>query len=76
MKIATVLTSAFILAAPLAAQAANAGHPYSNIDRRVDAGNNTGDSQVDRLNQAQLDSNGMPAQSYSSATPPAANAGY
>ncbi|HYZ65046.1 MAG TPA: hypothetical protein VE650_21560 [Acetobacteraceae bacterium] len=35
--------------------AANARHPYSNIDRRVDAGNPTGDDQVDRLNQQQLD---------------------
>ena len=29
--------------------------PYCNIDRRYDAGNDTGDSQVERLNQAQLD---------------------
>ena len=37
-----------------AALAANATHPYANIDPRVDAGNDTGDSQVERLNQAQL----------------------
>ena len=42
------------IAVPCGARAANAAHPYSNIDRRVDAGNDTGDSQVDRLNQAQL----------------------
>ena len=35
--------------------AANATHPYANIDPRVDAGNDTGDSQVDQLNQAQLE---------------------
>jgi len=34
--------------------AANARHPYQNIDRRVDQGNPTGDDQVDRLNSQQL----------------------
>ena len=38
--------------------AADWRHPYSNIDHRVDNGNNTGDSQVDRLNQAELSQNG------------------
>lgn len=33
---------------------ANWRHPYSNIDPRWDAGNDTGDSMVDRLNQQQL----------------------
>jgi hypothetical protein len=28
--------------------------PYCNIDRRVDAGNDTGDAMVERLNQEQL----------------------
>ncbi len=37
-----------------AARAANANHPYSNVDRRVDAGNDTGDARVEQLNQAQL----------------------
>lgn len=37
--------------------AANARNPYGNIDRRDDAGNDTGDSQVDRLNEGQLDQN-------------------
>ena len=36
------------------ARAANADHPYSNINPQNDAGNNTGDSRVDALNQAQL----------------------
>ena len=40
------------------AWAADAAHPYSNIDHSVDAGNDTGDSQVDRLNQQQLDQAG------------------
>lgn len=37
--------------------AANARDPYGNIDRRNDAGNDTGDSQVDRLNEGQLNGN-------------------
>ncbi len=71
MKSATIMAGALILAAPLAARAANADHPYQNVDHRNDAGNNTGDSQVDRLNQAQLNSNGIPASSYAYAGPPA-----
>lgn len=39
-----------------AALAANARQPYANIDRRVDKGNDTGNSQVEILNQQQLDS--------------------
>jgi len=39
--------------------AANARHPYQNIDRRVDKGNPTGDDQVDRLNQQQLNGGGL-----------------
>lgn len=48
-----------------AAMAANARHPYKNVDRRVDKGGPTGDDQVDKLNQQQLDAarsaNGTPA---------------
>lgn len=36
--------------------AANARHPHRNVDHRVDKGGDTGDSQVEKLNQAQLDS--------------------
>ena len=36
--------------------AANARQPYSNVNKRNDKGNDTGDSQVERLNQQQLDS--------------------
>jgi hypothetical protein len=43
------------LAAP--AIAANADHPYSNVDKRNDAGNDTGDSRVDNLNNGQLNEN-------------------
>jgi hypothetical protein len=43
--------------APGHANAADARNPYGNVDHRVDAGNNTGDSQVDQLNNAQLDQN-------------------
>ena len=38
------------------ASAANARHPYQNVDKRVDKGGPTGDDQVERLNQQQLDS--------------------
>jgi hypothetical protein len=48
------------------ALAANARHPYSNVDRRVDAGNDTGDSRVEELNRMQLDQN------YYGGRPPAA----
>ena len=56
-----LLASAAVLAlaafgAP-SAQAANARKPYANVDRSNDKGNDTGDSQVDRLNDMQLDRN-------------------
>ncbi len=49
--------AAALLAGAASAQAANARNPYGNVDRRTDAGNDTGDSQVDRLNDMQLDRN-------------------
>ena len=54
LRKASWAAAAVILTVPCAVLAANATHPYSNIDRRVDAGNDTGDSRVDQLNQAQL----------------------
>jgi hypothetical protein len=54
----TVLCCAALLAmavAPNSALAANANNPYGNINHANDAGNDTGDSQVPALNQAQLD---------------------
>ena len=55
-----VLTAAFaaILAvslAPSLAQAANAKHPYKHVNHANDRGNRTGDAEVARLNQQQLD---------------------
>jgi hypothetical protein len=47
--------------APRPALAAHAGAPYTNVDHRNDRGNNTGDSQIDGLNQRQLDQNYWPA---------------
>ncbi len=38
-----------------AAFAANAKHPYKNVNHANDAGNRTGDMATDRLNQQQLD---------------------
>ena len=59
MKSVLAATAAVALtfsAAP-AALAANARMPYRNIDHSNDAGNTTGDAQVDQLNNAQLDQN-------------------
>ncbi len=61
MKI-TVMLAAFALVAspallPSVAHAAHAGAPYKNVDKQVDAGNDTGDSKVDQLNEQQLNQN-------------------
>ncbi len=59
----TVILAAFGAAAfALAPQAhaAHAGAPYTNVDHSNDAGNNTGDSEVEKLNEAQLDKNYHP----------------
>ena len=47
--------------------AANAKHPHRNVDHRVDKGGDTGDSQVEKLNQQQLDS--LHAQNGGSGSP-------
>ena len=60
----TLLLAALALAAGSAlrpAYAAHAGAPYTNVDKRNDAGNDTGDSQVDQLNAAQLNQGVAPA---------------
>jgi hypothetical protein len=59
MKSALVL-AALALAAGASlrpAYAAHAGAPYTNVDHKNDAGNDTGDSKVDDLNAAQLNNN-------------------
>ena len=43
------------------AYAAHAGAPYANVNKANDAGNDTGDSQVDQLNAAQLNQGATPA---------------
>jgi hypothetical protein len=43
--------------APPSALAARAGAPYTNVDPSNDRGNDTGDSQIEGLNQRQLDQN-------------------
>ena len=53
-SLAGLAASIVIMVSPGTGRAANANHPYSNIDPRVDAGNDTGDARVDQLNQAQL----------------------
>jgi hypothetical protein len=54
----TLLAFEFGLAlAPWPALAAHAGAPYTNVDPSNDRGNNTGDSQIEGMNQRQLDQN-------------------
>jgi hypothetical protein len=59
---AKMFLTAAALALPLAwttlpASGANWHNPYGNVDHSNDAGNNTGDSQVDNLNDSQLNQN-------------------
>ena len=76
MKLSTLVVSAALLA-PGLVLAANAQHPYTNIDPRVDVGNDTGDSQVDRLNSQQLGDGFAPnALSDNAGYPPGAPNGY
>jgi hypothetical protein len=68
-----VLAAGTALAAPMpVAWAADAAHPYSNIDHSNDAGNDTGDSQVESLNQQQLNENYQGPYYYGSPPPPGA----
>lgn len=56
------------------ALAANADAPQSNVDKRNDAGNSTGNNKVDALNRGQLDENQKPAAPPAPASTPAAPA--
>jgi len=51
--------------------AANAEAPNSNVDKRTDAGNSTGNDKVDALNRGQLDANQKPAAPQPAAPAPA-----
>jgi len=51
------------------ARAADAAHPYSNVNHAVDAGNDTGDSQTDQLNEQQLQKNAPSGANGGAATP-------
>ena len=64
------VTALAVLAFPIAAMAADAAHPFVNIDRSVDAGNSTGNFQTERLNQEQLDAAGVPYAPPVSQPPP------
>ena len=44
--------------------------PYCNIDRRVDAGNDTGDAMVERLNEEQLNRGPITSPPYRYRRPP------
>jgi opacity protein-like surface antigen len=54
-KLALLTALAATLAAPSIAMAANAKHPYQNVNHKNDAGNTTGDEATAKLNQQQLD---------------------
>ena len=56
MKTLVTALALTIAVGAVPALAANARQPYANIDRRIDRGNDTGDSRVESLNQQQLDS--------------------
>ncbi len=53
------------------ALAANADAPQSNVDKRDDAGNSTGNDKVDALNRGQLDASQKPAAPAAPASAPA-----
>lgn len=55
--LASGLLALGLMSSPGTAHAANANDPYGNVDKRNDAGNNTGDGQVDKLNSGQLNEN-------------------
>jgi len=61
MKTAALLSAVALAAgvamAPAVCYAANAGSPYSNVNKQNDRGNDTGDSKVDSLNNAQTNQN-------------------
>jgi hypothetical protein len=61
MRYSALVVVAAVLAVALPASrpafAANADQPYQNVNKANDAGNNTGNSQVDKLNSGQLDEN-------------------
>ncbi len=74
LSIPLAALAAGLLFAPAVGHAANWRQPYSNVDRRTDAGNDTGDAQVPALNEAQLDRNYHGSWYYPNGTdnPPAA----
>ncbi len=74
MKQFAVIVTGLVLGTPVAAFAANANNPYSNVDHRNDAGNNTGDAQVESLNQGQLNGTGLTPAPFRLPSPPQANA--
>jgi hypothetical protein len=65
LPVLAVTFAAGLALAPAKVMAAHAGAPYTNVDHRNDAGNDTGDSQVDALNAAQLNQNYQPGTNQS-----------
>ncbi len=69
MKNAMFVLVALLAFAPQIGHAADAKSPYANVDKKVDAGNDTGDSQVDKLNAMELNQN-YKGPTYVVGTPP------
>ena len=57
LLVAVATGAAMMTGAALPALAANADHPYENVNKANDKGNGTGDSRVEDLNKAQLNEN-------------------
>ena len=55
LALAFAATLAAGTVATTAAQAANARHPYRNVNHANDKGNRSGDTETARLNQQQID---------------------
>ena len=73
MIVRATLVMLAVAVSALPARAANADHPYQNVDKRNDSGNDTGDSRVEGLNRGQLDQNqqgAAPQTQTQTATPP------
>jgi hypothetical protein len=69
MKTTIFVLTSLLVGAPHIGHAADARKPYANVDKKVDAGNDTGDSSVDKLNEMELNKN-YKGPTYVVGTPP------
>ncbi len=74
MKVVVAVVGLFLASAASPVLAANADQPYQNVEKKNDAGNDTGNSRVDTLNRGQLDQNqGVVAPALGAAPSPASS---